>query len=347
MFWLEYHWYRTTPLQLILFPISLLYRALVAMRSTLYRNRIMPSKRLPVPVIVVGNISVGGTGKTPLTLALAQQLADCGWHPLIVSRGYGGAALQPQHVDECSQAQQVGDEPLLMARRRLCPVWIGKDRAATAQAALKAHPLCNVVLCDDGLQHYRLQRDMEIAVIDGARGFGNGHMLPAGPLREPTARLATVDAIVVNEQDCLPNPLWMGKNEVLREFTGGDRYAMRLTGETFHNLLDPGKKVDAAYFSALNNHAVAGIGNPQRYFQYLQTLGISHTPHAFPDHYPYSASDLAFAACDAILLTEKDAVKCASFADARFWVLRVDAKIDASLIEYILRKIKLHGLQTT
>jgi tetraacyldisaccharide 4'-kinase len=326
--WLQHHWYRITPLHLILFPVSLVFRGLVAFRRALYRNRIFSSDQLLLPVIVVGNISVGGTGKTPLTLALAEQLAERGWHPLIVSRGYGGKSQRPQQVAADSTAQQVGDEPLLMARRGTCPVWIGRDRVATAHAAMQIHPQCDVVLCDDGLQHYRLQRDVEIAVIDGARGFGNGLMLPAGPLREPVARLQTVDAVVVNGGDILPG-----------------QYAMHLSGEHFYNLLDPGKTVAAAHFHAIRNHAVAGIGHPQRYFQHLESMGISFTPHAFPDHHPYSAEDLAFANCDAILLTEKDAVKCTAFADARYWVLRVDAKIDSTLIDHILRKITPNGLQ--
>ncbi|MDD5385214.1 MAG: tetraacyldisaccharide 4'-kinase [Gallionella sp.] len=326
---LERHWSRITPLHLILLPVSLLFRALVALRRTLYRSRILTSHKLPVPVIVVGNISVGGTGKTPLTLALAQQLIDRGWHPLIVSRGYGGAAQQPQQVNADSDVLQVGDEPLLMARRNLCPVWVGKDRAAAAQAALQAQPQCDIVLCDDGLQHYRLQRDAEIAVIDGVRGFDNGFMLPAGPLREPVARLRTVDAVVVNG----------GK-------TSPSQYAMHLSGGIFHNLFDPGKTVAASHFHTLNNHAVAGIGHPQRYFRHLQTLGIPFTPHAFPDHHPYSAADLAFTGCDAILLTEKDAVKCTAFADARYWVLRVDAQLDPALVDHILRKIESHGRKT-
>ncbi|MDO8263556.1 MAG: tetraacyldisaccharide 4'-kinase [Gallionella sp.] len=400
MFKLEHHWYRITPLHLILFPVSLVFRVLVALRRALYRNHIFSSDQLLLPVIVVGNISVGGTGKTPLTLALAEQLVERGWHPLIISRGYGGKSQRPQHVAADSTAQQVGDEPLLMARRDICPVWIGRDRATTAHAAMQIHPQCDIVLCDDGLQHYRLQRDAEIAVIDGARGFGNGFMLPAGPLREPVARLQSVDAVVINVQarfpdetpshstkqpqdGCqvagyLPNTLpekpspqpspasWRGgkrdkqflipagegANESLREFISDDgdilpgQYTMHLSGELFYSLLDPGKTVAAAHFHAIKNHAVAGIGHPQRYFQHLERMGISFTPHAFPDHHPYSAEDLAFANCDAILLTEKDAVKCTAFADARYWVLRVDAKIDSTLIDHILRKIAPHGLQT-
>jgi tetraacyldisaccharide 4'-kinase len=216
-----------------------------------------------------------------------------------------------------------------MAQRDICPVWVGADRVATARAALQAHPQCDVVLCDDGLQHYRLHRDVEIAVIDVALGYGNGLMLSAGPLREPVSRLQTVDATVVNGGDAA---------------TG--QYAMRLTGAVFYNLLNPSQVATPADFHKPNNHAVAGIGHPQRYFQHLETLGIPFTPHAFPDHHPYRAADLSFTDCDAILLTEKDAVKCAAFADARYWVLRVDAQIDPALIDHILRKVAPHGRQT-
>lgn len=356
MHWLQHHWYRITPLHLILFPISLVFRVLVALRRELYRSGILTSHQLLLPVIVVGNISVGGTGKTPLTLALAQQLIERGWHPLIVSRGYGRTISSPQPVSLSSTTAQVGDEPLLMAQRDICPVWVGADRVATARAGLQALPQCDVVLCDDGLQHYRLQRDAEIAVIDGARGFGNGLMLPAGPLREPVSRLQTVDAVVVNVQARFPHPTPLpegeGANESLREFQfdGGnavtDQYAMRLTGAVFYNLLNPGQVATPADFHKPNTHAVAGIGHPQRYFQHLETLGIPFTPHAFPDHHPYRAADLSFTDCDALLLTEKDAVKCAAFADARYWVLRVDAQIDPALIDHILRKIAPHGHQT-
>lgn len=329
MHWLQNHWHRITPLHLILFPISLVFRLLVAVRRDMYRNGMLASVQLLLPVVVVGNINVGGTGKTPLTLALARQLAEHGWHPLIVSRGHGGTTRQPQHVNDHSDAHKVGDEPLLMARRDICPVWVGRDRAETARAALQAHPQCDIVLSDDGLQHYRLQRDVEIAVVDGENRFGNGLMLPAGPLREPESRLREVDAVVVNG-GAVP----------------AGQYVMRLAGDKFYNLLDPEKQTAADHFQGRNSHAVAGIGNPQRYFQHLETLGVSFTPHAFPDHHPFRADDFNFTDCDAILLTEKDAVKCTAFADARYWVLRVDAQIDSDLLERILRKIETHGSET-
>lgn len=330
MNWLEYLWYRVTPPHLILFPLSLIFRMLVSLRRAMYHNGILQSHKLSIPVVVVGNISVGGTGKTPLILALTQQLIARGWHPLIVSRGYGGSAQQPQQVAADSTTQQVGDEPLLMARRELCPVWIGRDRAATAQLAMLAHLQCDVVLCDDGLQHYHLQRDVEIAVVDAQRGFGNGWLLPAGPLREPMSRLQTVDAVVVNGDHA---PV--------------GHYAMQLSGMIFYNLLDPTQTATAADFQSKNNHAAAGIGNPQRYFDHLNALGIRFTPHPFPDHHAYLATELSFADCDAILLTEKDAVKCSAFADKKYWVLRVDAQIDPTLTDHILRKIAPHGRKIT
>ncbi|MDP1592858.1 MAG: tetraacyldisaccharide 4'-kinase [Gallionella sp.] len=325
---LETYWYRTSPLHLILLPISWLFGALAAWRRSLYRTHILSSYRLPVPVIVIGNISVGGTGKTPLTLALAQQLINHGHHPVIVSRGYGGHSQQ-QAVSPNSSAQQVGDEPLLMARRALCPVWVGRDRVATARLALQAHPHCDVVLCDDGLQHYRLQRDMEIAVIDGVRRVGNGHLLPAGPLREPLSRLKTVDAVVVNGGHA-----------------DSGQHTMQLSGTVFRNLLTPEKTALAGDFQGMRLHALAGIGHPQRFFDHLKSLGLTVIPHAFPDHHPYSADDLLFTDCDALLLTEKDAVKCAAYADEKFWVLRVDAQINPALITQLLRKIATHGRKT-
>lgn len=324
--WLEYHWYRRTPLHLVLLPLSCLFLVLVSMRRALYRYGVLASTKLPVPVIVIGNISVGGTGKTPLTLALAQQLVECGWHPLIISRGYGGSVQQQAVITTQHTSQQVGDEPLLMARRNICPVWVGADRVATAHAALLAYPQCDIILCDDGLQHYRLQRDAEIVVIDGVRQFGNGWLFPAGPLREPRSRLKTVDIQVVNGTTAT-----------------AAQYAMQLGGTVFYNLRHPEQTATPAEFQHSRNHAVAGIGHPQRYFDYLQQLGIRHIPHAFPDHHPYQADDLAFADCDAILLTEKDAVKCGAFADARYWVLRVDALVAPTLLANILRKIAPHG----
>jgi tetraacyldisaccharide 4'-kinase len=322
---LQHHWYRLSPLHLLLFPISLIFRALSASRRFLYRSGILTSVKLPVPVIIIGNISVGGTGKTPLTLWLAQQLIENGWHPGIVSRGYTKTTKQlktPHAVSIDDAADEVGDEPLLMAQRALCPVWIGRDRPAAALALLQAHPECDIVLSDDGLQHYRLQRDAEIVVVDGARRFGNGLLLPAGPLREPVSRLREVDAIVINSGQAHDG-----------------EFAMSLEGSLFYNLLNPEIVVSAVEFAGQHLHAIAGIGHPRRFFAHLEHLGLAAQHHAFPDHHRYSASDIAFEDADAILMTEKDAVKCAAFATEKCWVLRVDAQVNTALTQLILKKV--------
>jgi tetraacyldisaccharide 4'-kinase len=319
------HWERITPLTVLLYPPSLAYRAAVAARRLAYARGVLRIERLPVPVLVVGNISVGGTGKTPLVLWLASLLAAHGRHAGIVSRGYGGRAREPQPVAADSGAERVGDEPLLLAQRSGCPVWVGIDRAATARALLRAHPHCDVILSDDGLQHYRLGRDLELAVIDGARGLGNGLMLPAGPLREPAHRLAAVDAIVLNGRG----------GAALRARRS---FRMELCGQRFLNLASDAA-VGPGHFAGKRVHALAGIGNPRRFFEHLTTLGLRFEAHAFPDHHRYRAADLAFADADAIVMTEKDAVKCAAFASGTCWALRVDAVPEPGLGEFVMGQL--------
>ncbi len=329
MHWLERHWYRITPLHLLLLPASFVFRLVVAIRRALYRTGILSGEKLPVPVIVVGNITVGGSGKTPLTLWLARQLLDNGWHPGIICRGYGGTAASPQAVHPSSDPEAAGDEAVLMAQRKLCPVWAGRDRIAAARKLLGANPECDVILSDDGLQHYRLRRDVEIAVVDGVRRSGNGFLLPAGPLREPPSRLAGVDAVAVN-----------GGMAAAGEFS------MQLEGTCFYNLLNPDISAQAADFHGMSLHAIAGIGHPQRFFAHLNKMGLAAESHPFPDHHRYAPGDLAYAGADAILMTEKDAVKCAAFANENFWVLRVDAQVDPSLTQHILERITPNGSQT-
>lgn len=319
---IEGHWYRITPLHLLLFPLSLLFQLLVAARRLLFRSHILSSIKLPVPVIIVGNITVGGTGKTPVTLWLAEQLVANGWHPAIISRGFGGSNVKAQEVQADSKPAAVGDEPVLMAQRKICPVWVGRDRPAVAQAALLAHPACDVVISDDGLQHYRLQRNMEIAVVDGLRRFGNGLLLPAGPLRETSARLHEVDAIICNGGQPFPG-----------------EYLMQLEGLQFYNLLNPEITATVADFQGKSLHAIAGIGHPERFFRHLAKLGLNAQCHAYPDHHAYKASDLAYDDANALLMTEKDAVKCIAFADEKCWALRVDAHIAPALTQLILKKI--------
>ena len=302
----------------------------VTLRRALYRAGVFPSYRVPVPVIVVGNITAGGTGKTPLVLWLCDYLREHGYTPGIVSRGYGGRG-HTTAVRENASPDVAGDEPVLLAQRSRCPVWVGRDRVAAARALIATNPGCNIIVSDDGLQHYRLQRDFEIAVIDGSRGAGNGLPLPAGPLRESTARLANVDAVVVTGNSVPPA-------------TGAATFAMALEGSGFRNLLNPALRQEAGAFHGKRVHAIAGIGNPERFFDHLRALGLSFAAHAFPDHYAYSQADLDFGDADAIIMTEKDAIKCLRFAREIHWVLPVDARVDTALGRLILEKMKtLHG----
>jgi tetraacyldisaccharide 4'-kinase len=220
---------------------------------------------------------------------------------------------------------------VLLARRSRCAVWIGRDRVAAARALLAANPECDVIVCDDGLQHYRLQRDFEIVVLDGNRGLGNGLPLPAGPLREGAARLRSVDAVVIN-----------GPGDTALRIAS--RFDMSLEGSHFHNLLNPGHVAAASDFQGRRLHAVAGIGNPLRFFEHLQRLGLSFTAHAFPDHHSFAPADLEFEDADEVIMTEKDAIKCQRFARENQWALPVDAAVDPELGQLILNRLKSrHG----
>ncbi len=321
----ERHWYRLSALSLALWPLSLVYQVVVALRCFAYRIGLLPTVKMPVPVIIVGNIVVGGTGKTPLVLALAAMLKNSGRKPGIVSRGYGGNAAALMAVDAASPADLVGDEPLLLARNSRCPVWIGRDRAQASLALLAANPECDVLILDDGLQHYRLARDIEIAVED-ARGVGNGLLLPAGPLREPASR--RVDAWVINSA------------------ADGERspsFRMDLRGDIFDRLQQPSARVPVSLLAGKKLHAAAGIGNPQRFFDHLAHLGLATVNHAFPDHHAYTAGDLDFDDCEALLMTTKDAVKCEAFAREHWYALQVEAELAPAFFEFILSKLRASG----
>ena len=299
--WLVDHWHKRSPWLLLLAPLSLLYRAAVALRRWLYRAGLLKTHRLPVPVIVAGNLTVGGTGKTPLVAWLADNLVQAGYRPGLVARGYGGRATHwPQQVRPDSDPVMVGDEAVLLAGKTACPMAVGPDRVAAARSLLE-HSDCNLILSDDGLQHYALHRDIEIAVIDGVRRFGNGLCLPAGPLREPVKRMARVDLVVVNGL--------------------GDRgeypMTMRLTDALA--LLDRGVRRDLCSFRGQTVHAVAGIGNPGRFFAMLRQAGLRVEEHAFPDHHLYTSGELAFGDGRPVIMTEKDAVKCRNLAVDDCW----------------------------
>lgn len=322
-------WQRRCLLAWLLAPLGLLFGVVAAVRRLLYVIGILPAKRLPVPVVIVGNVTIGGTGKTPLVLWLAERLHRAGHRPGIISRGYGGHAVGPRAVEAGSDPAEVGDEPLLLARRSDCPVWVGRDRVAAGCALLAAHPECTVLISDDGLQHYRLARDMEIVVMD-ERGIGNGWLLPAGPLREPAARVATADALVINGGGLGVVPAACRARRV---------FAMELRGQVLQSLREPQRCVLPEAFAGKRVHAVAGIGNPQRFFDLLAVLRLDVVAHPFPDHHHFTAADLAFDDCDALLMTEKDAVKCAPFAPPETWVLPVAAEVSPDLLAVILEKV--------
>jgi tetraacyldisaccharide 4'-kinase len=294
-------------------PLSWLYGALMRARRRAYGAGILRSVRVACPVVVVGNLTVGGTGKTPLTLWLAGALRARGLTVGILSRGYGRADTSVRVVRADSTWTEVGDEPLLLARRSGCLTVVAADRVAGARRLIELG--AEVILCDDGLQHLRLARDCEILVIDGARGFGNGRLLPAGPLREPVAAaLARADLKVVNGAP--GHPSLAGVGALLRmDLIPGAAYAL-VAGQGSRPLAD---------FGATPVHAVAGIGNPARFFRELRDQELNLIEHAFPDHHPLSAADLAFGDDLPVLMTEKDAVKCQGFADARLWYVPVEA----------------------
>ena len=326
--WLQKQWFCKSLWHLLLLPLACVYLELAHFRKLLFKLNVFKSYALPVPVIVVGNISVGGTGKTPAVIYLAHQLRLAGYYPGIISRGYGRSNSLVQAVSLSSTPEQVGDEPLLIATRTRCPVFVGNDRVAAGAALLKQHPEVNVIISDDGLQHYRLKRSMEVAVVDADRGVGNGFLIPAGPLRESVARLSLVDVVIVN-----------GDLAALKlQLPNKNLFSMRLVGETFLSL-DGKQKKPAQYFKNKKLVAVAGIGNPDRFFGHLRTMHLDFQSQAFPDHHLFCLDDFASFKSKTILMTEKDAVKCRAFQDADIWMLPVDAMIEPGLMKNILNKL--------
>ncbi len=321
-------WQRRGVIACLLWPLSFIFNLLLVTRLACYALGIFRITILPVPVIVVGNIFVGGTGKTPLVIWILQLLQEQGWKPGVISRGYGAKNQHVQAVEKNSQAKEVGDEPLLIAKRTGVPVFIGRDRVAAGLALVKEHPDVNILISDDGLQHYALGRNIEIQLSD-SRGNGNGWLLPAGPLREPATRQS--DFYVVNTS----------------EEIAGDAYAMQLVPVDAERLSDRSQRKSLRDFSFVQSvAAVAGIGHPERFFSTLRSHGITLTATlALPDHFDYGTNPFADIEASVILITEKDAVKCMHIAaianDARIWIVPVQAHVDASLAKHILEK--LHG----
>ena len=308
-----------------LLPLSSVFAAVSALRRGAYRSGIFSRAALPVPVIVVGNLSVGGTGKTPCVLWLVQALTARGWHPGIVTRGYGGATRTPHMVTSSSDPAVVGDEPVLLARRSGVAVCAGRNRVAAGRYLLaqSSGQSVDIIVSDDGLQHYALHRDAEIVVIDATRGFGNGSLLPAGPLRESPGRLRGVTAVVLNG---VADTDASAMREVLRASAPQLLLiAMQMRGSDVRPVCGDGAAQTLAAFAGRTVHAVAGIGNPQRFFSLLRAAGLTIVEHAFPDHHAWQPGDLAFADASPVLMTGKDAVKCSGFADARLFAVAVDA----------------------
>jgi tetraacyldisaccharide 4'-kinase len=325
--WLQRQWYAEAKSPWGLRALSHGFGAAVALRRGYYRSH--GQAALGAPVIVVGNLSVGGAGKTPLVIALAELLREHGWSPGVISRGYGGSARMPREVFCDSDPAEVGDEPLLIRQRAGGPVFVAPKRLEAARAAIEAG--ADVVVSDDGLQHYALPRDVEIAVVDGMRRFGNGRLLPAGPLREPVERLSSVDFVICNGGEPEPGEL-----------------SMTLEGGTAVRLVD-GEQRPLAAFGGRKTVAMAGIGNPQRFFSHLAAAGLNFEPLAWPDHHAYSMDDFRSVPEDTpVLMTEKDAVKCRRLDDPRIWRIPVSARLDpafAPRLLTILERIR-HG-QTT
>lgn len=301
-------------------PLAWLYGRVTGMRRALYRRGLLASTRLSVPVIVIGNITVGGVGKTPLVIALVESLRARGFKPGVVSRGYGGSARAPMLLDAQPDPTVSGDEPALIRWRTSVPVAVGADRPAAARLLVAAG--VDVIVADDGLQHYALARDLEICVVDGVRRFGNGRLLPAGPLREPESRLRDVDFIVCNGGEA-------HTGEVPMQLALHDAVALR----------DASKRKPVSAFSGTPVHAMAGIGNPQRFFNALRGCGVDVVEHPFPDHHRYTASDLAFAGNQPVLMTEKDAVKCRGFALGDGWSVPVDAGLPETFFDGVVAKL--------
>jgi tetraacyldisaccharide 4'-kinase len=325
--WLTRNWYGAGKAPWFLRPLAALFGFVARLRRQ--RQQAKARERRPhAPVIVVGNIAVGGTGKTPFVIWLVERLREWGWKPGVVSRGYGGNAPRwPQQVKPDTDPALVGDEPVLIARRAGCPVFVGPDRVLAVERLL-ANGGVDIVVSDDGLQHYRLWRDLEIVVVDASRGLGNGLLLPAGPLREPASRLGEVGLVVANGSG------WSA--------LAGRQVAMKLCAQQAVSLDGAGTQPIEA-FVGQTVHAVAGIGNPARFFSMLSQQNIRLVVHPFPDHHPFTAADLDFGDDLPVLMTEKDGVKCRAFAKPGYWVVPVEARFEpahAAVVQELTHALK-------
>ena len=336
---LQRYWYSKNPLAFALWPLSLLFRSVAGARRWAYQRGFLTRWRSPVPVVVVGNINVGGTGKTPLVAYLFHALRKAGWKPGIVSRGYGGQSTTwPQPVYPHSDPRQVGDEPVLLAQQLQslpirCPIVVAPDRVAAVKQLLHDGD-CDIVISDDGLQHYPLQRQIEIVVIDATRIIGNGFCLPAGPLREPASRLQSVDCLVING---------IAEASRLAPLILPPHYTMTLHGKIAINLADPSQTRTLSSFHSQTVHAVAAIGHPERFFALLRDQAIHLIEHPFADHYPFTSGSFDFGDDKPVLMTAKDAVKCRAFAAKHWWYVPVNATLEPGFFNHLAQLLEPHN----
>lgn len=318
-------WYRDAGWLKALRPLEALYRRVVKARRRAYASGRKPVWQPPVPTLVVGNLTLGGTGKSPLVAWLGRWLAERGWRPGIVSRGYGGRAPHyPFTVGVDASVAHAGDEPLMLAQQTGLPVVVDPDRPRGARELIAAG--CDILISDDGLQHLALGRDIELVVVDGRRGFGNGRCLPAGPLREPLSRLGEVDAVIVNGEPAAALPV--------------PSHRMHLQPSRWRRLFDGACCPASELPFSGRVHALAGIGHPSRFFATLEALGVEFEAHPLPDHHRFSAADLSFADDRPVVMTAKDAVKCRPFADERCWALDVEAHPEPAFAAWLGQRLE-------
>ena len=318
-------WYCKNIISYMFLPFSFVYRVIISLRRFYYKH--FSAVKFPVPIIVVGNITVGGTGKTPLVICLAEILKKQGYKPGVISRGYGRKCKSGSIiVTPESKVEEVGDEALLILRHAKCPVVIDTDRLAAAKKLLEVYN-CNIIISDDGLQHYALPRFIEVAVVDAELKFGNGFCLPAGPLREPISRLSQIDFVVKNFNTNLSH---YGPDD--------EKYSMILETACFHNVKNPAYVKTADDFKGQVIHAVAGIGNPKKFFQTLRQLGLAIIEHPFPDHHMFISTDFPFKN-EIVIMTEKDAVKCDTIATEGFWYMEAKGHPSDEFVDRLLKRL--------
>jgi len=319
---LNYQYYKKPTWIYFLVPLSYIFSLIIYVRKCLYKIRILKEYKIKVPLVIVGNINLGGTGKTPLVLWILENMLKKGLNPGLISRGYGSKINNHKEVKLASKVSEVGDEPLLIKSKLNIPVFVGKDKVKVAQALLASYPKVNIIVSDDGLQHYRLARDYEIIVKDSIRNFGNEFIFPAGPLREPISRLNSVDAVVVN-----------GHSDNKNYFNMSYQFGSLVNCKN-------GKKIKVNQLPGSKNYAITGIGNPVNFFRSLTKLQLKFTKKIFDDHYLFTEKDFKFIDISTnIIMTEKDAIKCKLFARNNFWYLPIKPKVDQQLFLNIIKKL--------